>query len=91
VDGPTIVILEAPLFKVIFDPATRLTLPLVPLRVNPAPPVGDGPIIVIAGLVESWLNVMFEPATRANADEDAVLTVPLVAPPAALVIDTKVE
>jgi hypothetical protein len=34
---------------------------------------------------------MFEPATRANADEEAVLAVPDVAPPAADVMDRRVE
>jgi hypothetical protein len=48
-------------------------------------------MIVTAGLVEFWLRVMFEPATRANADEEAVFAVPLLTPPAAVVIERRVE
>ena len=34
---------------------------------------------------------MFEPATKANAEDEAVLAVPEVAPPTADLIDTSVE
>jgi len=47
--------------------------------------------IVIAGLVDSWDSVIFDPATSAKALDEAVLAVPDVAPPAAEVIDTRVE
>jgi len=42
---------------------------------------------VMLGLVESWERVIPAPATRANAVELAVLTVPLDAPPATVVIE----
>lgn len=43
------------------------------------------------GLVEFCESVMLLPATNPNAEDEAVFTVPLVAPPAALVIETSVE
>lgn len=55
------------------------------------PPLGVGPMIVIDGFVDSWLRVMFGPATKAKADDDAVFAVPAVAPPAVAAIDTRVE
>jgi hypothetical protein len=56
-----------------------------------APAPGVGPMIVMAGEVEFWLRVMFDPARNGNADEEAVFAVPSVAPPAALEIETSVE
>ena len=55
------------------------------------PPEGEGPIIVIAGLVLFCDKVMLLPAKNGHAEEEAVLAVPTVAPPAAVVIETKVE
>jgi hypothetical protein len=86
--GPTMVMLLAPELRVTFAPATKLTLDDVPLRVKPPPPP-DVPMIVIFGLVEFCDKVMLLPATRAKAVEDAVLTVPDVAPPAADVIELR--
>lgn len=60
------------------------------VRTDPPAP-GVGPIIVRDGLVESWLNVMFGPATNENAVDEAVFTVPDVAPPAVDAIATSVE
>ena len=58
-----------------------------PIVVNTDPPApGAGALMVILGEVDTWLRVMFAPATSPNAVEDAVLTVPDVAPaPAAIV------
>jgi hypothetical protein len=73
---------DAAALRLIPAPATRETLLVVPFRVKVAPPPPPlAPMIVIAGEVESCDKVMFEPATSANAEEDAVLTVPEVAPP----------
>jgi len=72
-------------------PAEIDALEDVPLRVNPAPPAGVGPMIVMVGLVDSWLNVMLFPATNPKAVDEAVLAVPEVVPPAMLEIDTNVE
>lgn len=89
--GPTMVMLLAPELNVMFAPATKLTLEDVPFSENPIAPDGVGPMMVIEGLVESWLRVMFGPATNANADEDAVFAVPEVAPPAVDAIEASVE
>ena len=78
-----IVMLLSPEAKAMFAPVTSETLLLVPFSVKPAPPAGDGPMTVIFGLVDSWLSVIFDPATSAKAVEDAVFAVPEVAPPAA--------
>ena len=85
-----IVIVLAFELRVILFPATREALPVEPFNVN-APPPAEAPRIVILGLVEFWLRVILLPATRANAVEDAVFTVPEVAPPAAEVIVVRTD
>lgn len=50
------------------------------------PPEGVGPIIVMFGLVLNCDSVIFDPATNAQALDEAVFAVPDVAPPAAEVI-----
>lgn len=89
--GPTIVIELAPELNVILAPATRLTLDEVPFKKKLVAAGTAGPITVTEGFVESCDNVIFGPATRANAEEEAVFAVPLVAPPAVEAIDTRVE
>ena len=78
-----IVIVESDELKPMPVPATKEPLIDDPFSVNPAPPAGEGPMMVIAGFVDSWLSVIFDPATSAKAVEDAVFAVPEVAPPAA--------
>lgn len=123
-----IVMLDAPVAKLMLLAAIRVTLLDVPfsekfvaaedtetviverLEANPmpAPATSDtddelafklklvalgtlGPMIVSAGFVLSWESVILDPATMENADDDAVLAVPLDAPPAAVVIERSVE
>lgn len=47
--------------------------------------------MVMFGPVEFWDSVMKLPATRANADDEAVLTVPVVVPPATLLIVCRMD
>jgi len=68
--------------KLTLLPATKDMLEELPLSVNPPPPPPAAALMVIFGLVDSWLRVMFGPATRPKAVEDAVFTVPEVVPPA---------
>jgi len=73
--------LDAPELKAIPAPATRDTLLEVPFKLKFVA-VGTFAEIVTFGLVESWDKVMFGPATNPKAVEDAVFTVPELAPPA---------
>jgi hypothetical protein len=49
------------------------------------------PIMVMAGLVLFCERVIPVPATNGNAEDDAVFTVPDDAPPATVVMETRVE
>jgi hypothetical protein len=65
---------------VVVPPAAEATV------VNTVPPPPAEALMVMLGDVEAWDSVMFAPATRPKAVDDAVFTVPLVAPaPAAMV------
>ncbi len=86
------VIVELELLRLMPGPATNEALTDDPFNVNPAPAPADAPMIVICGLVEDWLSVMLDPATKANAVEDAVFAVPEVAPPAVTApMDTRAD
>jgi hypothetical protein len=74
---------------VVVPPAMLL---IVVSTVVPPPPPPDVPMIVIWGLVEFWDRVIFDPATSANAELDAVFAVPDVDPPAVrAATDTRVD
>jgi len=90
--GPTTVILLAPELKVMLAPATKLTLEDVPFNEKLVAVGTAGPMIVIAGFVDNCDSVMFDPAAKAKAEEEAVLAVPEVAPPAVrALMDTKAD
>jgi hypothetical protein len=82
--APTVMVL-AFVAKVTPLPATRDTLAVVPFKVNcetDAKAEVFGPMMVMLGLVLSCDRVMPLPATKPNAVEEAVFSVPDVAPPA---------
>jgi hypothetical protein len=85
-----IVIVEAFCDRDTPAPASRDTLLDDPfkLKLVAAGTLAD---IVIFGLVLNWDRVMLLPATRAKAEDEAVFAVPLVAPPAALVIEVSTD
>lgn len=55
---------------------------VLPSAVIETSEVSTAAAMVMLGLVLFWERVMFEPAIRPNAEEDAVLTVPRLVPPA---------
>jgi hypothetical protein len=64
-------------------PAERETLLLVPSKLKLVA-LGTLAEMVMFGLVLSWLRLMFGPAIKPQAVDDAVFSVPLVVPPTAV-------
>lgn len=83
----TVAVCNTPLSSIVTDQRTLLES----CNMREVGTVGAGPMTVTAGLVLSCDNVMLLPATSANAEEEAVFAVPLVAPPLVVVTDTSVE
>ncbi len=84
--------------RLIFAPAAKASEIAVPVMLVPEALIvwvpaaaPEAPIIVIDGFVLNCESVILLPATNWNAVDDAVLTVPLDAPPAAVEISTSVE
>jgi hypothetical protein len=87
-----IVMVDAAVARLIPAPAIRVTLEDDPFKEKLVAAGTAGPMMVNCGLVEDWLSVIFDPATKAKAEDEAVFAVPEVAPPAvSAAIDTRAD